>query len=107
MIHNGKPIEGIVFQRAGSTMIRVESRDTVIHKDDVRQSGEFWIRKRLIEESFTLSQEDKEALIWLPSSVREELLEKWHQKRQDLINYCLARITCSEKDVRGFLGDDF
>lgn len=107
MLHNGKPMKGIVHQKAGCTMIRIDEDDVVIKQGDTRQSARFWIRKKLIEESFVLSQEEKEALIWMPSERRERLLEAWWQKRQDLIAYCMSRITASMKDVQRFLGNDF
>jgi len=95
------------MQKAGHAWIRVDKDDVVIREGDGYQSARFWMRKKFIENDFTLSPEDKENLIWLPTSVREELLEKWHQKRQDLIAYCMSRITASMKDVQKILGNDF
>ena len=89
----------IAHGELGNYAIEVDFRDTVINQGDISQTDRALAQIRKIEATPLVSANEKEELIWLPTRVREEILEKRWDKRIALLTFWRARVTVSETDI--------
>lgn len=93
-----KPItpfqEKSLIQHAGAGVAIELShwRDTTINPNNEMQTLYFHKLAQKIESTPLVPDSLKEKMLWMPESVREELLETWHKRRQALLKYCYDRI---------------
>ena len=89
----------IVHGELAKYAIEVDFRDTVINQGDLQQTQRALAQIRKIEATPLVSANEKEQLIWLPTRIREQILETRWDKRQAFLKFWRARVTVSETDI--------
>jgi len=103
----------VVVQKAGSTWYASDAlsmtRDTVIQISDpalTAQSVKFYRLYKELRSKPLVPEKYRDALTWLPSYRRDEILEAWLTRRNDLLNYYLARINITFEECEKLIKED-
>ena len=78
----------------------VDYRDVSVREGDIEQTARALVEIHAIERQPLVSADEKERLIWLPTRVREELLEKRWDMRQALLAFWQLRVTLTEEEAK-------
>jgi len=103
----------VVVQKAGSTWYVSDAlsmtRDTVIQISDpalTAQSLKFYRLYKELKSKPLVPEKYRDALTWLPSYRRDEIIEAWLTRRNDLLNYYLARINIPFEECEKLIKED-
>ena len=85
--------------KLGAYGVVVDYRDTVVNEGDLEQTLRALTEIHIIEARPLVASDEKEKLLWMPTRVREELLEKRWDERQAVLAFWEARVTVTEAEA--------